>query len=209
MEISCINTKTCKGQIILRNTHDKNKIPLNNDCCNLFSIPQSTQGQESAATAKDIFSNEAGIEDWIKQKKVPVLGIGLIEGHQLKQIRIYGELTKGVSAPYNTIFNVASLTKPVNAMVALKLVSQGKLSLDEPLYKYWTDPDIASDPRNKKITARLILSHQTGFANWRWMNGGKKLKFEFDRGTRYQYSGEGLEYLRIALEKKFKNRCSF
>jgi len=59
-------------------------------------------------------------------------------------------------------------------MVALKLVSQGKLSLDEPLYKYWTDPDIASDPGNKKITPRLILSHQTGFANWRWMNGGKK-----------------------------------
>jgi CubicO group peptidase (beta-lactamase class C family) len=98
---------------------------------------------------------------------------------------------------------VASLTKPVTAIVALKLVSLSKWNLDEPVSKYWTDPDIANDPRNKKLTTRLILSHQTGFPNWRWMNDDKKLQFQFDPGTKYQYSGEGMEYLRKALEKKF------
>lgn len=49
----------------------------------------------------------------------------------------------------------------------------------------------------------MILSHQTGFPNWRWMNTDKKLNFQFDPGTKYQYSGEGFEYLRKALEKKF------
>lgn len=47
------------------------------------------------------------------------------------------------------------------------------------------------------------MSHQTGFPNWRWMNENKKLNFLFDPGTKYQYSGEGMEYLRKALEKKF------
>jgi CubicO group peptidase (beta-lactamase class C family) len=151
-----------------------------------------------------IFENDTAIEKWLKENKVPTLGLGIIEEGKLKQIKVFGEIKNGVTAPYNTIFNVASLTKPVTAMVALKLVSLGKWNLDEPVYKYWTDPDIANDSRNKKLTTRLILSHQTGFPNWRWMNDNKKLSFQFDPGTKYQYSGEGLEYLRKALEKKFK-----
>jgi CubicO group peptidase (beta-lactamase class C family) len=88
-------------------------------------------------------------------------------------------------------------------MLALTLINKGKWKLDEPLYHYWTDPDIKDDPRNKKLTTRIVLSHQTGFLNWRWNNGGTKLAFQFEPGTRYQYSGEGFEYLRKAMEKKF------
>jgi len=151
-----------------------------------------------------IFDKDIEIEKWLIENKVPTLGLGIIENGKLKQVKVFGEIKNGASAPYNTIFNVASLTKPVTAIVALKLVSLGKWNLDEPIYKYWTDPDIANDPRNKKLTTRLILSHQTGFPNWRWMNDDKKLHFQFDPETKYQYSGEGLEYLRKALEKKFK-----
>lgn len=161
------------------------------------------QAFENKKIENPAFDNDAEIEKWLKDNKIPTLGIGIIENGKLQQIKVFGEITKGVSAPYNTIFNVASLTKPVTAMVALKLVSLGKWSLDEPVYKYWTDPDIASDPRSKKLTTRIILSHQTGFPNWRWMNENKKLNFLFDPGTKYQYSGEGMEYLRKALEKKF------
>lgn len=161
------------------------------------------QPYENKKTGTPIFDDNAGIEKWLKENKVPTLGIGIIENGKLQQVKVFGEITKGVSAPYNTIFNVASLTKPVTAMVALKLASLGKWDLDEPVYKYWTDPDIANDPRNKKLTTRLILSHQTGFPNWRGMNSDKKLGFQFDPGTKYQYSGEGMEYLRRALEKKF------
>lgn len=162
------------------------------------------QAYENKKTENPIFDNDLEIEKWLKQNNVPTLGLGIIENGELKQIKVFGEITKGVSAPYNTIFNVASLTKPVTAMVALKLVSLGKWNLDEPIYNYWTDPDVANDPLNKKLTTRLILSHQTGFPNWRWMNNNKKLNFQFEPGTKYQYSGEGLEYLRKALEKKFK-----
>lgn len=155
-------------------------------------------------TRSSLFDNEEEIKKWLKENKVPTLGIGIIENGKLNQIRVFGELSNGISAPYNTIFNVASVTKPVTALVTLKLVEQGKLGLDEPLYKYWTDPDIAKDPRHKKLTARLVLSHQTGFKNWRWLNDDEKLGFDFDPATGYQYSGEGYEYLRKALEKKFK-----
>ncbi len=34
-------------------------------------------------------------------------------------------------------------------MIALKLASKGQWDIDEPLYHYWTDPDIAEDARNK------------------------------------------------------------
>lgn len=168
------------------------------------SISFDHQALAPRETAKSIFDQDKEIEKWLQENKVPVLGLGIIENGQLQQIKVYGELTKGIAAPYNTIFNVASLTKPVTAMVALKLVSQGKWDLDEPLYKYWTDPDLANDARHEKLTTRLILSHQTGFPNWRRMNKDKKLSFQFDPGTRYQYSGEGMEFLRKALEKKFK-----
>ncbi len=158
---------------------------------------------ENTTTEKSIFDNDAAIEKWLQENRIPTLGLGIIENGKLKQVKVFGEITKGISAPYNTIFNVASLTKPVTAMVALKLISLGKWNLDEPVYKYWTDPDIAKDPQNKKLTTRIILSHQTGFPNWRYMNADKKLNFQFEVGTKYQYSGEGMEYLRKALEKKF------
>ena len=161
------------------------------------------QQYENKKEESPIFNNDTEIEKWLKENKVPALGIGIIENDKLQQVKVFGQITKGISAPYNTIFNVASLTKPVTAVVALKLASLGKWNLDEPIGKYWTDPDIANDPRSKKLTTRLIVSHQTGFPNWRWMNENKKLDFQFEPGTQYQYSGEGMEYLRKALENKF------
>jgi CubicO group peptidase (beta-lactamase class C family) len=150
-----------------------------------------------------IFDNNTEIEKWLIENKVPTLGIGVIKDGKLQQVKVFGEIKKGISAPYNTIFNVASLTKPITAMVTLKLVSLGKWNLDEPICKYWTDPDVSKDKNCKMLTTRHILSHQTGFTNWRGNNNDGKLHFEFQPGTKYQYSGEGFEYLRKALEAKF------
>lgn len=167
------------------------------------SLSYDHQNVNTVGTKSSLFDNDLEIEKWLKQNNVPTLGIGVINNGKLQQIKVFGELKKGVTAPYNTIWNVASLTKPVTAIVALRLASSGKLNLDEPLYKYWTDPDIANDANTKLLTTRIILSHQTGFPNWRSMNESGKLDFKFKPGTKYQYSGEGFEYLRKALEKKF------
>lgn len=142
------------------------------------------------------------IEKLLMETKVPALGLGIIEDGQLTKVEVYGTLDKTKKAPYNTIFKVASLTKPLTALTALKLVDNGLLDLQEPLYKYWIDPDLKNDKRYKELTPYLVLTHQTGFPNWRYMTDSNKLHFQFDPGEKYQYSGEGFEYLRKAIEKK-------
>lgn len=150
-----------------------------------------------------LFKDRIETEKWLVKNRIPALGIGYIKDGKIQETKVYGVLEKGRPAPDNAIFNVASLTKPITALVALKLVNAGKWDLDEPIYQNWTDPDVANDPRSKKLTTRHILSHQTGFPNWRRENPDGKLSFQFDPGTKYQYSGEGFEYLRRALENKF------
>jgi CubicO group peptidase (beta-lactamase class C family) len=163
-------------------------------------------GQVADSLQLDTYSR---IEKLLKENNVPAVGIGIIRDNELCQVNVFGKLKKdGNTAPYNTIFNVASLTKPIVGMLTLKLVSMGKWNLDEPIAKYWTDPDIKNDPRNKKITTRIILSHQTGFKNWRYLNPSGKLTIDFEPGTKFSYSGEGYEYLQKVLEIKFKTSLS-
>ena len=142
---------------------------------------------------------EQNIPDWMKESNVPAVGVGVIENGKLKYVKVFGELKAGTPAPANTIFQVASLTKPIVEILTLQLVTSGEWKLDEPLAKYWIDPDVQNDPRHQKLTTRHVLTHQSGFPNWR----SNKLEFIADPGTKVNYSGEGLEYLRRALEKKF------
>ncbi len=143
--------------------------------------------------------NSKDIEKIMRDNKIPAIGYGIIENAELTKIEVLGSLSNGKKAPHNTIFNVASVTKPMTAYVTLKLVSLGKWDLDAPLYNYFVDPDIKDHPYAKLITTRHILTHQTGFPNWR----DGKLTFLFKPGEKWSYSGEGFEYLRKALQKKF------
>jgi CubicO group peptidase (beta-lactamase class C family) len=143
------------------------------------------------------------IANLLAEHKVPAAGIGIIRNGRLQEVKVVGELRKGEPAPYDAIFNVASLTKPIVSMLTLRLVSSGEWQLDQPLAEYWVDPDVAGDPRHRLLTTRHVLGHRTGFPNWRWQTESKKLAFEFEPGTKVQYSGEGFEYLRMALERRF------
>jgi CubicO group peptidase (beta-lactamase class C family) len=143
------------------------------------------------------------IEKWMIEYKTPTVAIGTIEDGRVREIKVVSTKTATHGA-LNTVFKVASLTKPVVAMTVLRLASLGKWNLDEPLYHYWVDPDVKDDARHKVLTSRYILSQRSGFPNWRWMSSSKRLTFEFDPGEKFGYSGEGYEYLRHALEAKFK-----
>ncbi len=149
------------------------------------------------------FENAASVNAWLKANKVPALAIGIIRDSVLQEVKVFGELDKSRPVAYNSIHNVASITKLITTMTTLRLASVDKWDLDEPLQHYWTDPDIANDPRSKTLTTRNILNQQSGFPNWRYQLPGKKLAFIHTPGTEYGYSGEGFEYLRHALEKKF------
>jgi CubicO group peptidase (beta-lactamase class C family) len=155
---------------------------------------------QSKNDARIELSSADKIQGWMADYKVPTVGVAVIEGGKVKDAKVFGELRKGVPAPLNTIFGVASLSKPITAILALLLINAGEWDLDEPLLNHWVEPDVADDPRLKKLTTRLVLSHQSGFPNWR----RGKLAFEFEPGTKFQYSGEGFEYLRRAIERKFQ-----
>src|SRR5215213_3889524 len=92
-----------------------------------------------SSNAQTLEADDA-IQKLLDENKIPALGLGVIKGGKLTEVKVFGELEKGETAPFDTIFNVASLTKPIVAMTALKLASAGKLDLDEPLDKYWIDP---------------------------------------------------------------------
>jgi CubicO group peptidase (beta-lactamase class C family) len=127
--------------------------------------------------------------------------VAYVRDGSIRWTRVYGEQADGVPATANTLYNIASLAKPITAEIILRLASAGHLSLDEPLSRYWVDPDIAQDPRHRKLTVRLALSHQTGFRNWRYQTDGV-LRFDTDPGTRFGYSGEGYEYAKRFTERK-------
>jgi CubicO group peptidase (beta-lactamase class C family) len=97
------------------------------------------------------------------------------------------------------MFNVGSLSKPVFAYGVLKLVDAGKLKLDEPLALYLPKEFIVDDPRFNQITARIVLSHRTGFPNW--PADGKALAIHFTPGEKFSYSGSGMVLLQKAVEK--------
>lgn len=151
-----------------------------------------------------LFEDDAEVTKLLKQHHIPSIALGYIEDGNIKQLRSFGVQKDTVPVSVNTLYKVASLTKPVAAIIALKLIDKGLLTLDEPLSKYYIDPDIKDHPYLNKLTARHVLSHQSGFLNWRYLDKENTLTFEFEPGTKFQYSGEGFEYLRKAIEHKLQ-----
>ena len=137
---------------------------------------------------------------------IPGLSIVLINDAQVVWSRVFGVKNSETREPVddNTVFEAASLSKPVFAYAVLQLVDSGKLDLDTPLTRYLPGRyDVGDDPRLDQITARRVLSHTTGFPNWRPRGGqhvDKTLKIYFTPGDRFSYSGEGFVYLARVVE---------
>jgi len=133
------------------------------------------------------------VRAWLAARHVPGMTVAVIENGKVTLTQAFGVLRPGVHMTPRALFNVVSLTKPVVAVTTLRLASAGRLAIDAPLDPDWIDPDIRSDPLHAKLTTRIVLSHQTGFPNWRRSMPSKKLGFLFDPGTKFGYSGEGFE----------------
>lgn len=133
--------------------------------------------------------------------KVPSVAVARIEGGRIAWAGAWGEQSPGVPATLATVYNVASLSKPISAETVLRAASAGRLGIDEPMHPWWVDPDLAADPRHRLLTPRISLTHRTGFANWRRMTDGR-LRFDSEPGTRVGYSGEGFEYMARYAERR-------
>ena len=168
----------------------------------------SAQGLSAAAHHSKTSSSdlaivqlEKDIPDLMSQAEVPGLSIAVLRNGRTAWLRNFGIKNTKTKEPItdDTVFEAASLSKPVFAYAVLKLVDQGKLGLDVPLSTYLPKPYIDSDDRLVKITARIVLSHRTGFRNWR--GDGNPLAIYFPPGERFSYSGEGFIYLQHVVEQ--------
>jgi len=141
------------------------------------------------------------VPELLKDATVPGFSLALIRDGKTYWVHTFGVRDAATGQPVidETIFEAASLSKPVFAYGVLKLVEQGRLGLDTPLSKYLPKPYIEGDPRLDKITARYVLSHRTGFPNWR--GDGNSLTIHFTPGERFSYSGEGFVYLQKVVEQ--------
>ena len=148
------------------------------------------------ANEKDV---DIFIETYQRYFDIPGVSLALIKDGKVIYHKTYGvkNTITGAKVDSNTLFEAASVTKPVFALAVEKLADRGVIDLDKPLYQYFPYKDIEDDERYKLITARHVLTHRTGFPNWR----EGKLTIMFTPGTKYSYSGEGFEYLKMVVEK--------
>jgi CubicO group peptidase (beta-lactamase class C family) len=129
---------------------------------------------------------------------IPGLSLAFVNEGRISHRAAYGlaDASSGRAVTHDTVFEAGSLSKPVFAYAALKCCEAGVLNLDTQLADYLKVPYLEDDPRHRTITARHVLSHTTGFPNWRRK---KPLKTHFRPGERHSYSSEGYVYLQHVL----------
>lgn len=159
----------------------------------LVSWPGVALGQAPAAEL------EAELPALVEQGHVTGLSIAVIREGSLAWTGAFGTADAATGEPVTrrTLFQAASLSKPVFAYAVWRLAERGVLDLDTPLAALLPNDRMGHDERYRRITPRLVLSHSTGLPNW----GGDRLELAFDPGTGFRYSGEGYVYLQHAISE--------
>ena len=140
------------------------------------------------------------IDAIMRQAQVAGLAIALVDDQGLRYAKVFGHTRVArILLTETSLFQAASLSKPVFAYGVLTLWQQGMLDLDTPLAQLYRDRAI-HDPQAMLITAQHVLSHTTGFPNWRKDVAHAMLIPQTVPGTRFGYSGEGFEYLQRVVE---------
>ncbi len=163
------------------------------------------------------------IEERMKFYKVPGLSIAVIKDFRVAWAKSYGVKDTATNEPVttDTLFQAGSISKSVNAMVAMKKVEQGKISLDENINNKltsWKLPD-NEFTASKKVTLRNLLSHTAGttvhgFPGYaitdkvpavpQVLDGAAPantapVRVDFEPGSRFRYSGGGTTISQLAL----------
>lgn len=155
--------------------------------------------------------------------KTPGVSIAVINDGRIEWARAYGTLEAGGKAPVTvtTVFQAASISKPITAMAALRLVEQRKLDLDTDVngsLKSWHIPE-NEFTTTQKVTLRRLLSHSAGMTVSGFLGYGadaslptllqildgtppansKPIRVDIVPGTKYRYSGGGYEVVQQLL----------
>lgn len=173
--------------------------------------PQTGDWQTIARELRNPGEAESFLRRILDKSRTTALSVSVVQGSHVVFHHSLGIVDKETNKPVDerTVFRTASLSKPVFAYLVMKLVDEGLLNvnkplhqyLDRPLYEYPDYKDLKGDARYKMLTARLLLSHQSGFPNWRRINRNGRLDFKFTPGKMFKYSGEGYRLLQFILEE--------
>lgn len=171
-------------------------------------VHQFTRPDGETLTAGQI---DETVKRLMRAGDVPGLALALISNNQVTYLKAYGMADVAESRPLqtDTIMYGASLTKAAFAYMVMTLVQDGVVDLDRSIAEYLPKPldqyedysDLASDERWRVWTMRMLLSHQAGLPNWRWFSDSQKLELLFEPGSRYAYSGEGIQIAQLTLEE--------
>ena len=133
---------------------------------------------------------------------VPGIGIAVVERGELAWTRGFGVLQAGRDARVDedTLFEMASLSKPVFAYAVMQLVQRGDMALDARLVDYVRPDYLGASAWIERISVRDVLRHTTGLPNWREHPESEKLVPAVEPGQRIDYSGEAFTWLQLAVE---------
>jgi len=178
-------------------------------CAWVLSIPGAWAAAQPSAPSPSESKTAAKVRRLMERGHVNGLAVALIEDGRVSRVEAYGRRSVERDLPLqtDTIMYGASLTKTAFAYMLLQLVDEKRLTLDTPLAELVPRPlpeyeaykDLAGDERWRALTPRIVLTHTTGFANYRWLEDDKKLRFHWQPGTRYGYSGAGFYILQLAV----------
>ena len=157
--------------------------------------PARAQTQSRA----DIERLAARIPALLDSSGVPGLSIAVVDSGRVVWSGAFGvrsTLTRQPVGP-ETVFEAASLTKPVFAYALLRLVDRGEFDLDRPLAEYIDMSRFVDDPRAARITGRMVLSHQSGIAGF---TDDRRMTMGSDPGTTFRYFGDAWDPLQAAVE---------
>jgi len=142
----------------------------------------------------------------VREEKLGGIGIAVIRHGHVLWWGGYGEQSPGVPVNRDTAFNTASIAKTVTAETALALAAQHRIDLDAPIAPLVASADLERDPLYQRLTPRLLLSHRSGLRNWPDDYADGKLAFDWAPGSRYRYSGAGVELAARYMEAKTGRR---
>lgn len=177
----------------LRSPHPMNRDRLREQAGSVVEVLPGSPDESLEA----LVSLDGDLPGWMDEAVVPGLALAVVTSDSL-WTRAYGvtDANEGHPVVGTTLFEAASLSKPVFARMAMMEVGRGTIDLDAPLAEYWAYPDLQDDEWADAITARMVMTHRSGLPNWR---RDQPLSIEFAPGDRFQYSGEGYVYLDRAL----------
>ena len=163
------------------------------------------------------------IEERLKALGVPTVSVAVINDGRIEWAKAYGvaDVASARPATTATLFQAASMSKPVASMGALRLVQEGKLALDEPVnakLRSWAVP-ANSFTTSRAVTLRGIMTHSAGLTVHGFpgyardaavptvvqiLNGEKPantaaVRVDIEPGTRWRYSGGGMTVMQLLM----------